>query len=175
MVSQHGLALHCGTLQRRRIRLARIWVTPALSQRLEQSAVTQTRLRRRFAFQAALQFHVRWLLRPKCHRPRPPLQYPHHLSLRAGQIFALSPTPDQVRPRVWLAARARAGAKLAAADVMLIAGEPGLVIATDGKVERVLTFAIAEGQIAAIEVISDPERLARLELRLLDGLADQAH
>lgn len=76
---------------------------------------------------------------------------------------------------MWLAARARAGAKLAAADVMLIAGEPGLVIATDGKVERVLTFAIAEGQIAAIEVISDPERLARLELRLLDGLADQAH
>ena len=107
MVSQHGLALHCGTLQRRRIRLARIWVTPALSQRLEQSAVTQTRLRRRFAFQAALQFHVRWLLRPKCHRPRPPLQYPHHLSLRAGQIFALSPTPDQVRPRVWLSFAAR--------------------------------------------------------------------
>jgi RNA polymerase sigma factor (sigma-70 family) len=74
-----------------------------------------------------------------------------------------------------VAARARAGAQLAAADVMLIAGEPGLVIATDGKVQRVLTFAIAEGQIAAIEVTSDPERLARLELRLLDRLADQAH
>lgn len=74
-----------------------------------------------------------------------------------------------------VAARAKAGAQLAAAEVMLIAGEPGLVIATDGKVERVLIFAIADGQIAAIEVITDPDRLAQLDLRLLKGLTVQAH
>ena len=74
-----------------------------------------------------------------------------------------------------VAARARAGAQLAAAEVMLISGEPGLVIANDGNVERVLTFVIVESRISAIEVITDPGRLAQLDLRLVEGLTVQGH
>lgn len=67
-----------------------------------------------------------------------------------------------------VAARARVGAGSAAAEVMLVDGTPGLVvIATNGTVERILAVTIAESQITAIDVVSDPARLVRIDLRLL--------
>jgi RNA polymerase sigma-70 factor (ECF subfamily) len=50
---------------------------------------------------------------------------------------------------------------------MLVDDAPALVAAPRGQVERVLTFEVAAGVILAIEVIAEPERLRRLDLRLL--------
>jgi RNA polymerase sigma factor (sigma-70 family) len=62
------------------------------------------------------------------------------------------------------AALERDGEQSVMAEVMLVDGAPGLVFAPDGKVERIIAFAIVADLISAIEVITDPGRLARAEL-----------
>ena len=54
-----------------------------------------------------------------------------------------------------------------AAQPALIDGAVGLVIAPQGRLFRVLRFTLAEGKIAAVEVIGDPERLRHLDLAIL--------
>jgi RNA polymerase sigma-70 factor (ECF subfamily) len=54
-----------------------------------------------------------------------------------------------------------------AAQSALIDGAVGLVIAPQGRLFRVLRFTLAEGKIAAVEVIGDPERLRHLDLAIL--------
>jgi RNA polymerase sigma factor (sigma-70 family) len=54
-----------------------------------------------------------------------------------------------------------------AAQPALIDGAVGLVIAPQGRLFRVLRFTLAEGKIAAVEVIGDPERLHQLQLAIL--------
>jgi RNA polymerase sigma factor (sigma-70 family) len=54
-----------------------------------------------------------------------------------------------------------------AAQPALIDGAVGLVIAPQGRLFRALRFTLAEGKIAAVEVIGDPERLRRLDLAIL--------
>jgi hypothetical protein len=66
------------------------------------------------------------------------------------------------------AALERDGERSVMAEVMLVDGAPGLVFAPDGKVERIIAFAIVADRISAIEVITDPDRLARAELGVLD-------
>jgi RNA polymerase sigma factor (sigma-70 family) len=66
------------------------------------------------------------------------------------------------------AALERDGERSVMAEVMLVDGAPGLVFAPDGKVERIIAFAIVADRISAIEVITDPDRLARAELCILD-------
>src|SRR5213080_17711 len=56
-----------------------------------------------------------------------------------------------------------------AAQPALVNGAPGLVWAMDGLPRVALTFTIMDGDIVAIEMIADPQRLARLELTLFDG------
>jgi RNA polymerase sigma-70 factor (ECF subfamily) len=73
--------------------------------------------------------------------------------------------PSQVRGSTTVATRASAAA--GAALLMLVDDAPALVAAPRGQVERVLTFEVAAGVILAIEVIAEPERLRRLDLRLL--------
>jgi RNA polymerase sigma factor (sigma-70 family) len=82
--------------------------------------------------------------------------------------------PSTVQGAGKVAARAQAGARASAAEVMLVDGEPGLVIATDGRIERILTFVMEAGRIVAIEVITDNARLTHIDLRLLGDVADQA-
>jgi RNA polymerase sigma factor (sigma-70 family) len=77
--------------------------------------------------------------------------------------------PIMVAGAARVAARARMGARLSAAEVMLVDGEPGLVVATDGVVERVLAFVINDSRIVSIEVISAASRLAALQLKLLNA------
>ncbi len=72
-----------------------------------------------------------------------------------------------IRGAARIAARAKSGAAIAAAEVMLVDGQPGLVVATDGTVDRVLTFRIKNGRIVAIEVLTEVARLAKLDLKLL--------
>lgn len=50
------------------------------------------------------------------------------------------------------------------ARVALVDGGVGLVIAPRGRLTRVLRFTFAEGRIAALEVIGDPERLEVIEV-----------
>jgi RNA polymerase sigma factor (sigma-70 family) len=54
-----------------------------------------------------------------------------------------------------------------AAQPALIDGAVGLVIAPQGRLFRALRFTLAEGKIAAVEVIGDPERLRHLDLAIL--------
>jgi len=52
------------------------------------------------------------------------------------------------------------------ADAALINGAPGVVVAPYGRLRTALTFAFADGRISAYELITGPERLARLDVRL---------
>ena len=50
----------------------------------------------------------------------------------------------------------------------LVNGAPGVVVAPGGRLLLVLDLTVEAGRIAAIDVIADPERLARLELAVLE-------
>ena len=52
--------------------------------------------------------------------------------------------------------------------VALVNGAIGLVMAPQGRLVRALTFEIAGGKIAAIEVIGNPERLGEIEVSFLE-------
>src|SRR3954464_6567305 len=49
----------------------------------------------------------------------------------------------------------------------LINGSVGLILATSGKLARVLTFTFINGKIARIEVVGDPARLRELDIGVL--------
>jgi len=51
---------------------------------------------------------------------------------------------------------------------MLINGAVGLVWAPRGRLSRVLRFSIADGKIAAVDVIADPARLHGRDLAVLN-------
>lgn len=53
-----------------------------------------------------------------------------------------------------------------AARVALIDGVPGLVVAPQGRLFRILQFTFRDGKIVGIDVIGDPERLAKIDLAL---------
>ena len=49
----------------------------------------------------------------------------------------------------------------------LIDGSVGLILATSGKLSRVLTFTFTNAKIARLEVIGDPARLRELDVGML--------
>jgi RNA polymerase sigma factor (sigma-70 family) len=51
----------------------------------------------------------------------------------------------------------------------LVNGAAAAVVVVRGRAQVVMAFTVADGRIAAIDVLSDPERLARLDLTVLDG------
>ncbi|GAB3974472.1 RNA polymerase sigma factor SigJ [Actinoallomurus acanthiterrae] len=51
----------------------------------------------------------------------------------------------------------------------LVNGAAGVVSLDDGRPMSVLSFTITNGLIAAIDILADPERLARLDVTVLDG------
>jgi RNA polymerase sigma factor (sigma-70 family) len=55
------------------------------------------------------------------------------------------------------------------AELALVNGMVGAVIAPRGRLQLVLTVTVADGRVAGYEVIADPARLARLEIAVLDG------
>ena len=54
------------------------------------------------------------------------------------------------------------------AQPALINGTAGVVVAPQGKPFSVMGFTIVDGKIAAIDVLADPERLAQLDLTILE-------
>ncbi|TLS43770.1 sigma-70 family RNA polymerase sigma factor [Streptomyces montanus] len=57
------------------------------------------------------------------------------------------------------------------AEPALVDGAVGAVVARWGRLQLALTFTVEDDRITAYEVICVPERLARLELALIDGCA----
>ena len=53
--------------------------------------------------------------------------------------------------------------------MVLIDGEPGLVLAPRGQLRRVMRFTFGADRIAALEIVGDPARLQALELSLLEA------
>jgi hypothetical protein len=51
----------------------------------------------------------------------------------------------------------------------LVNGSAGVVVSAQGRPLFVMAFTVREGRIVAIDVLSDPERLGRLDLTVLDG------
>jgi hypothetical protein len=49
----------------------------------------------------------------------------------------------------------------------LVNGSPGIVLAPAGRLALALAFTIPDDRITRIDVIADPDRLARLDLAVL--------
>jgi RNA polymerase sigma-70 factor (ECF subfamily) len=54
------------------------------------------------------------------------------------------------------------------AEVALVDGEVGLILAPRGQLFRVLRFRVANEKIVAAEVVAEPERLSKLEVSMLE-------
>lgn len=52
---------------------------------------------------------------------------------------------------------------------VLVNGSPGVVSLAQGLPLSVMAFAVNDGKITAIDILTDPERLARIDLSVLDG------
>ncbi|WP_405087345.1 hypothetical protein [Microbispora sp. NBC_01389] len=51
----------------------------------------------------------------------------------------------------------------------LVNGAAGVVVVANGRPLSVMAFTVTDGRIAAIDVLTDPDRLARLDLTVLGG------
>ena len=88
--------------------------------------------------------------------------------LRADAAAIPVTTPREVHGAQAVAPFAMRGRARAARPV-LVNGAVGVVVAPRGRLMMVLDFTIHDGKIAAIDAIANPERLAALELALLDS------
>jgi len=69
-----------------------------------------------------------------------------------------------------VAGQASQGARLAPfVRWALVNGAVGAVVAPKGRPQVVMAFTVRDGRIAAIDVLSDPERLSEVDLSVLDG------
>ncbi|WP_439377796.1 sigma-70 family RNA polymerase sigma factor [Amycolatopsis lexingtonensis] len=89
--------------------------------------------------------------------------------LHADRFVGPSPAPIVLRG----VESVRRGAVLAserarASELALVDGAPGLLMVHEGRLAVVLAFRVEDDRIAGIEVIADPERLAKLELAVMD-------
>ena len=75
--------------------------------------------------------------------------------------------PEIVAAEVWArrAVEAARGARLA--RIAMVEGSVGLIVAPRGRLSRVLRFMFANGRIAGMELIGDPERLRVIEVGAL--------
>jgi RNA polymerase sigma factor (sigma-70 family) len=74
-----------------------------------------------------------------------------------------------VRGASTLASRAVAFAQPAAVlRPVLVNGAAGIVVTLDGRPVSVMGFTVTDGKIVAVDVLSDPERIRRLDLSALD-------
>jgi RNA polymerase sigma-70 factor (ECF subfamily) len=87
--------------------------------------------------------------------------------LRADRFVGATGASIEVRGAEKVARRARSGAR-AEAQPALVNGSVGVVVAPLGHLTLVLDFTLADGKIVEIEIIGDPERLAQLDLRVLE-------
>ena len=82
--------------------------------------------------------------------------------LRSDQAGAVR----EVRGATVVAKRASRGGAFGTQPA-LINGAVGAVVAPHGRLLMVLVFTIVEGKIVALEAISDPARIAQIDIALL--------
>ncbi|MEP6495838.1 MAG: sigma-70 family RNA polymerase sigma factor [bacterium] len=88
--------------------------------------------------------------------------------MRADAFVGKAGTATEVRgPETWARGAVRYGQLVRFAQPALINGAVGLVVAPHGKLDRVLTFAIANGKVASIDLIADPDRLRQLTINII--------
>ena len=87
--------------------------------------------------------------------------------LRSDAFAVPADAPIEVRGAE-LVARQALVHRAAAARAALVNGAPGMVVAPAGHLRLVLVPTIVDGTITEMDVIGDPERLAQLELAVLD-------
>jgi RNA polymerase sigma-70 factor (ECF subfamily) len=51
----------------------------------------------------------------------------------------------------------------------LVNGAPGVVVTIAGRAVSVMGFTVADGKVAAINALGDPDRLSRLDLAVFGG------
>jgi RNA polymerase sigma-70 factor (ECF subfamily) len=51
----------------------------------------------------------------------------------------------------------------------VVNGAAGAVIFVDGRTTAIMGFVVRGGRIAAIDVLADPERIARIDVRAVTG------
>jgi RNA polymerase sigma-70 factor (ECF subfamily) len=87
---------------------------------------------------------------------------------RSDTVAVLGAVPQEVRGAEAVAPLAMRG-RARAAQPVLVNGAIGVVVAPGGRLMMVLDFTIRDEKVVAIDAIADPERLAALELAVLDG------
>lgn len=91
------------------------------------------------------------------------------VELRADAAALPAGRPVVVRGADAVATSALASAGRArTTEVALVDGEPGLVMAHDGRLAVALRFEVVDGLVTRIDVVAEPDRLARLDVALLD-------
>jgi RNA polymerase sigma factor (sigma-70 family) len=85
---------------------------------------------------------------------------------RADESAGYPGAPREMRGAAAVARGASKGAR--AAELALVDGAVGLVVAPLGRLLMVLRFTVARGKIIEIEAIADPGRLRRLEIAVVD-------
>jgi RNA polymerase sigma-70 factor, ECF subfamily len=88
------------------------------------------------------------------------------VELRANEVAARAQAPRAARGAEAVAQQLLGRAK--ALRVALVGGAVGAVYAPGRRVVVAFAMTIVEGRIAAIEIISDPQRLSQLNPRILD-------
>ncbi|WP_280469624.1 sigma-70 family RNA polymerase sigma factor [Nocardia farcinica] len=83
-------------------------------------------------------------------------------ALPAGAVPVVRGADAVVRETLLLRTRA------AAADLALVDGRVGVVVAPAGRLLLALRITVADGRVAGYEVVAEPARLARLSLAVLD-------
>jgi RNA polymerase sigma-70 factor, ECF subfamily len=95
--------------------------------------------------------------------------------LHADGVAVATARANQSRGAPPLAAKVRGAAAVAevfrgraqTAQPALVDGAPAVAWAPGGKPQAIFGFVIADGKIVEVEIIADPARLARLDVRLL--------
>jgi RNA polymerase sigma-70 factor (ECF subfamily) len=78
--------------------------------------------------------------------------------------------PQEVRGAEAVARLAMRG-RAVAARPMMVNGAVGVVVAPRGHLMMILDFTVRSGKVVAIEAITEPERVAALDLAILEGTA----
>lgn len=92
-----------------------------------------------------------------------------NITLSIDPILATTDRPSIVRGAKNVAGRARLGAtQQLAAHVMLVDGEPAIVVAPAGHLKMVMTFLCDEHCITAIEIVANPRRLGKFNLSIIN-------
>jgi RNA polymerase sigma-70 factor (ECF subfamily) len=90
------------------------------------------------------------------------------VEVRADRWAVPAGTPTEARGAENVARRAlAAGNRARFAELALVDGAVGVIVAPRGRLRLVLQFTVERGKVARVDVTGDPERLAALEVAVL--------